>query len=233
MVPKSEKDKEGKEKKEEGEDEDHGEEDEEHETCHEPKEIDEWLKASSIETWIIQKKVDMNKYFEEPTYRVMKIMDKRLLGIDFVDATVMELEQVEVGSEISWFAIYGDPTFQATYYNVHRILAVPENHKLGGANEHTIIKTNIYLESLKKVHERSVYGIIDLLGDLGGVLEVIMVFTGVLLFPISEHHFVLQATKRMFLARSKNSKELFQDNETANEERNQQILDIIKDKKSK
>ena len=46
------------------------------------------------------------------------------------------------------------------------------------------------------------YGFIDLLGDLGGVLEVIMVVAGGLLFPISEHHFTLQAAKRMFLARS-------------------------------
>lgn len=54
-------------------------------------------------------------------------------------------------------------------------------------------------------HKRKVYGFIDLLGDLGGVLEVIMVLTGAFLFPISEHHFTLQAAKRIFLARTTNS----------------------------
>ena len=42
-----------------------------------------------------------------------------------------------------------------------------------------------------------------MLGDLGGVLEVIMVCTGALLFPISEHHYTLQAAKRIFMARTK------------------------------
>ena len=41
------------------------------------------------------------------------------------------------------------------------------------------------------MHTREVYGFIDILGDLGGVLEVIMVVMGGILMPISEHHFIL------------------------------------------
>jgi hypothetical protein len=53
------------------------------------------------------------------------------------------------------------------------------------------------------VHERSVYGSLDLLGDLGGVTEVVMIIFGIFLFPVSEHSFTLKAAKKMFIARTK------------------------------
>lgn len=170
----------------------------------------------------------MSKYSSEPTYHVMKIMDKRLLGIDYIDATSLSLRQVVAASEVSWFALgYGPPSYETTFYNGDTLLSLPKNRKNGTDTENTILLTNIYLESLQETHDRAVYGVIDLLGDLGGVLEVIMVFTGIIFFPISEHHFILQATKRMFLARSSKRDDLFLDKKTANEEKNAEMLDIL------
>jgi len=42
----------------------------------------------------------------------------------------------------------------------------------------------------------------DLLGDLGGVIEVIIVLFGFMIYPISEHSFMLKATKKFFKART-------------------------------
>ena len=42
-----------------------------------------------------------------------------------------------------------------------------------------------------------------LLGDLGGVTEVIMLVLGIILFPISESSYNMASAKRMFLARTK------------------------------
>ena len=50
------------------------------------------------------------------------------------------------------------------------------------------------------------YCLIDLLGDLGGVTEVIMLMFGFFLYPISEHSYVMRATSRMFLAKTKDNK---------------------------
>ena len=52
-------------------------------------------------------------------------------------------------------------------------------------------------------HKRQIYDIVALLGDLGGVTEVITLVLGLLLFPISESSYNLMSTKRMFLARTK------------------------------
>lgn len=58
----------------------------------------------------------------------------------------------------------------------------------------------VYLKNEQVKHTRAVYGLIDLLGDLGGVTEVIMLVFGFFLFPVSEHNFTIQATKKLFYA---------------------------------
>ena len=61
---------------------------------------------------------------------------------------------------------------------------------------------SVFLKAEEVKHTRKIYGIIDLLGDLGGVTEIVMLVFGFFLFPISEHNFYLQATKRLFLAKT-------------------------------
>jgi len=50
--------------------------------------------------------------------------------------------------------------------------------------------------------------LLDLLGDLGGVTEIVMLSFGFLMYPLSEHSFILKAAKKLFLART-NDHEMF------------------------
>ena len=43
---------------------------------------------------------------------------------------------------------------------------------------------------------------LDLLGDLGGVVEVLIFVFGIFIFPISEHGFILAALNKLFIART-------------------------------
>ena len=56
------------------------------------------------------------------------------------------------------------------------------------------------------LHTRRIYSLFDLLGDLGGVTEVIMLAFGFMLYPISEHSFYLKAIKKLFIAKTTNEK---------------------------
>ena len=53
------------------------------------------------------------------------------------------------------------------------------------------------------LHKRVAYGIIDLLGDLGGVLEVIVAVLGVMILPISKYSFELKVLENMFIVHTK------------------------------
>ena len=49
-------------------------------------------------------------------------------------------------------------------------------------------------------HERKIYGILDLLGDYGGVMQVFLILAELLLRPVSEHSFLMKAISKLFLA---------------------------------
>lgn len=68
----------------------------------------------------------------------------------------------------------------------------------------------IYLTSDLHVHKRKIYDIVALLGDLGGVTEVIMLAMGCFLFPIAESSYKMMSTKRCFIART-SDENLFDD----------------------
>ena len=43
----------------------------------------------------------------------------------------------------------------------------------------------------------------DLIGEMGGVIEIVVLVFGVVIYPISKQSFVLKATKELFKARTK------------------------------
>ena len=69
-----------------------------------------------------------------------------------------------------------------------------------------VLYASIYtLQEEAWYHERKIYGFFDLLGDLGGVTEIIMLVFGLFLYPISEHSFILEAANKLYFARTKDN----------------------------
>ena len=59
------------------------------------------------------------------------------------------------------------------------------------------------LHETRIFHYRDVYNILDLIGDLGGVLEIFVLFFNIFVGPISEFSFLLKAIEKLFLAQTK------------------------------
>ena len=49
---------------------------------------------------------------------------------------------------------------------------------------------------------RAIYNLLDLFGDLGGVLEIFIAIFAIFVEPISEHSFILTFLGRLFFART-------------------------------
>jgi len=60
-------------------------------------------------------------------------------------------------------------------------------------------------------HSRKIFGWFGLLGKLGGITNVFMILLGGLMFPVSEHSFILKASKKLFLARTKDDSTFLED----------------------
>ena len=91
---------------------------------------------------------------------------------------------------------------EGAYYNIHESLL---RYKYALDTGGLLLEHVMYLTSRALTHKRKIYDIVALLGDLGGVTEVITLAMGCLLFPISESSYNMMSTKRMFLARAKDS----------------------------
>jgi hypothetical protein len=62
-------------------------------------------------------------------------------------------------------------------------------------------------------YSRRIYGWFDLLGDLGGVTDVFVLIFTYFFAPISEFNFILEASKKLFMARTKTD-DLFEKEKT-------------------
>ena len=64
------------------------------------------------------------------------------------------------------------------------------------------MKANYYLYPSRKIYSRKQYTVIDALGQLGGLMSVLMATCRAFMFPISRHMYYWNAIKRLFLART-------------------------------
>ena len=71
--------------------------------------------------------------------------------------------------------------------------------------KNSLYQTIMFMDQTTMMHGRRIYSLFDLLGDLGGVTEVVMLCFGFMLYPISEHSFYLKAIKKLFIARTKSN----------------------------
>lgn len=55
------------------------------------------------------------------------------------------------------------------------------------------------------IHTREGYDLFGLLGDLGGITQIFYLIFGILLYPVSEHSFVVKALKKLYYARTRDN----------------------------
>ena len=76
---------------------------------------------------------------------------------------------------------------------------VPPNQQ----NPNTIFETILVLDQNGKQHNRQVYNIMDLLGDIAGIYELITLSIAILINKIAKESFVIVALKKFFFVKSK------------------------------
>jgi hypothetical protein len=98
-------------------------------------------------------------------------------------------------------------SYEGEFYDIAKIINRPFI-KNGASEEKKILlySSTIQLHNESVKFNRQIYNIFDLLGDLGGVTEVIMIVFGFFLFSISEHSFYLTAFSELFYARTVDEK---------------------------
>ena len=52
------------------------------------------------------------------------------------------------------------------------------------------------------LHTSQAYGVLDLISDLGGVIDLFIFLIGLFLYPVAEHSFNVKAINKLFSAQS-------------------------------
>lgn len=63
------------------------------------------------------------------------------------------------------------------------------------ANPNLIYILSVFLSERGVRNKRIVYNFLDVIGDMGGVLEIIMIVFGFVFYPIAEHSFIMSAAR--------------------------------------
>jgi len=87
----------------------------------------------------------------------------------------------------SYFDIFDEPTLEGHFYNTGTISK--DDMYSQNWDPDAVYWSNYIMYSKKIHHEKKIYGIINMIGDLGGVKEIFISLIGVFLLPISAFSF--------------------------------------------
>jgi len=62
-----------------------------------------------------------------------------------------------------------------------------------------VFQINFFLDDVETYHIREIYDLLGLLGDLGGIQDILIAIVGIFVFPYSEFSFNLKAMQKLYL----------------------------------
>ena len=77
----------------------------------------------------------------------------------------------------------GQISYEGDFFDISRTVQNEFAILPDGYYANYIAEIELTFDEQVAIHERQAYGILDILGDLGGVLEIIMGVFGILIFP--------------------------------------------------
>jgi len=107
------------------------------------------------------------------------------------------------------FNIFDEPTTEGTFYNIRGFFKDDMMPTIWEGNESTLLWHTLLLDSVEIHHEKTVYGILDLIGDLGGVADIFFFGIGLIILPFSSYGYYLKTLGLLYFAKVDSGCNLF------------------------
>ena len=168
-----------------------------------PDDTDEWVSDVSIEVWTIHEKINFDKRLTEPIFHTLEFKGQMLLDPKKYTEQQMYMRQNKAESyeHLINFEHYDEYSFYDIAKIKKKVYPMSYNNN-NDVEKGSMFQTVLHRDNVLVLHERSIYGFIDLLGDLGGVLEIVLLVFGLFLSPISEYSFNIKAIQKLYKAKT-------------------------------
>ena len=77
-------------------------------------------------------------------------------------------------------------------------------------------------------HERKIYGFLDVLGDFGGVAQVLETIAAFILAPIATHAYLSKAISKLYVAKTEDRRLFLKKRSQKSDEQRKKVLALIK-----
>lgn len=126
---------------------------------------------------------------------------------DWYDNTVMYLKEnkittLDVLVQLGFNGYENFDFFGIASSQTNRDLRANEFYK----NKNILYSCQMFLNPMISEHSRTIYGVIDFLGDIGGILGIITSIFGFFICPYSEFDFFINASKKIWKPRLEDQK---------------------------
>jgi len=111
------------------------------------------------------------------------------------------IQQNEITLSDKWWYSIGFPSFTGSFYNMKYYESQTIN-RIAFYQDFLYVLTILPTKYVEN-HTREVYSLLSLIGDIGGVLQVILLAFVSFMNPISKYSFNMKAIQNLYLARSK------------------------------
>ena len=175
--------------------------------CKSETEINNFISNIQIDSWNIQDSISFKHYgTERPVYQTMDIFGSWLLDPAKVTSETQYFRYHKIEA-MNNFLFVDIPSYEGTFFQLGKKLTYDV---LKSNDPKKLFEMYFYLQPESIYHKREIFNALDLVGELGGVIEVFVITFSVFLGPVSYFSFILKATKILFLARTEDGL-LFED----------------------
>ena len=130
------------------------------------------------------------------------MLTKVKLNFDEPSDSIIYLQLNSLDSHDSYFDLFDQPTHSIQFNKFTRL----ETDRIGIKPQNEFFLFRFGLDSNVMEHQRKIYGLLDAIGEFGGVFSVFKSLLGYFLFPISYLSFVLKAMEKLYFVKTKVSK---------------------------
>ena len=151
------------------------------------------------------KSIDFTKYGEQPTMDADEILVTSLLDVNRLNRIHIPVRRNDIETEEDFIQL--GQVDEYTFYDFDQIASTTIGRSKQKPALDLVFSANVLIERKAMMHIRQCYSLLDMLGDLGGATEVILIIFGVIFYPINEFSFWVKAIQKFFYVKS--SKKVF------------------------